>query len=552
MKDRTAIKWLMKVSAKVKWKLITLMLMNVFFAMLTVMFAFAVKAVIDGAVAKETTRLTWGGISLGIIVVLQFVFRVLINGLTEHVKCRLDVELRSKIFSEILSKTYGKITGYHSGELINRLTADINVVTDGITSIVPTFVSAFSRLILAVVALIYLDWIFAVAFVVAGALVFLVISLMREKLKKLHKSSQETEGRYRSFMQESIENLLAVKAFSANDKVVGRADEMQEENFKIKMRRRNYSVIGHATYNMIFSAGYLFALIYGAVQIFSGVMGYGALMAILQLINNVQVPFASISNVIPKYYAMLASAERVIELEKVEDEGSFNYVDATSTYENLYSINFENVAFGYDGENVISDMNVCIRKGEFIAITGASGIGKSTMIKLLLGVYPIDSGSLSLQLKSGEKQSIGKESRSLFSFVPQGNMLLSGSIRDNLTFFVGTRTDEQIEQALKISQADGFISELKDGIDTIVGEKGLGLSEGQIQRLAITRAILSDAPIMLLDEATSALDEQVEASLLTELKKLNDKTVIIITHKKQALNVCDGQITFENGKVYQR
>ena len=552
MKDRTAIKWLMKVSAKVKWKLITLMLMNVFFAMLTVMFAFAVKAVIDGAVAKETTRLTWGGISLGIIVVLQFVFRVLINGLTEHVKCRLDVELRSKIFSEILSKSYGKITGYHSGELINRLTADINVVTDGITSIVPTFVSAFSRLILAVVALIYLDWIFAVAFVVAGALVFLVISLMREKLKKLHKSSQETEGRYRSFMQESIENLLAVKAFSANDKVVERADEMQEENFKIKMRRRNYSVIGHATYNMIFSAGYLFALIYGAVQIFSGVMGYGALMAILQLINNVQVPFASISNVIPKYYAMLASAERVIELEKVEDEGSFNYVDATSTYKNLYSINFENVAFGYDGENVISDMNVCIRKGEFIAITGASGIGKSTMIKLLLGVYPIDSGSLSLQLKSGEKQSIGKESRSLFSFVPQGNMLLSGSIRDNLTFFVGKRTDEQIEQALKISQADGFISELKDGIETIVGEKGLGLSEGQIQRLAIARAILSDAPIMLLDEATSALDEQVEASLLTELKKLNDKTVIIITHKKQALNVCDGQITFENGKVYQR
>ena len=552
MKDRTAIKWLIKVSAKVKWKLITLMLMNVFFAMLTVMFAFAVKAVIDGAVDQETNKLMWGGISLGIIVVLQFVFRVLINGLTEHVKCRLDVELRSKIFNEILSKSYGKITGYHSGELINRLTADINVITDGITSIVPTFIAAFSRLVLAVVALIYLDWVFALAFVVAGGLVFLVISLMREKLKKLHKSSQETEGRFRSFMQESIENLLAVKAFSANDKVVERADDMQEENFKIKMRRRNYSVVGHATYNMIFSAGYLFALIYGAVQIFSGVMGYGALMAILQLINNVQVPFASISNVIPKYYAMLASAERVIEIEKIENEGAWEYVDAITTYDNLESINFENVAFGYDGEKVISDMNVLIRKGEFIAITGASGIGKSTMIKLLLGVYPIDSGSLSLQLKSGEKQSIGKESRSLFSFVPQGNMLLSGSIRDNLTFFVGARTDEQINEALKISQAYDFVNELKDGINTVVGEKGLGLSEGQIQRLAIARAILADAPIMLLDEATSALDEQVEAALLTELKKLNDKTVIIITHKKQALNICDGQIVFENGKVYQR
>lgn len=551
MKDRTAIKWLIKVSAKVKWKLITLMLMNVFFAMLSVAFAFAVKAVIDGAVNQETNRLMWGGISLGIIVILQFVFRVLINGLTEHVKCRLDVELRSKVFSAILSKSYGKITGYHSGDLINRLTADINVVTDGITSIVPTFISAFSRLIFAVVALIYLDWVFALAFVVAGCLVFLVISLMREKLKKLHKGAQETEGRFRSFMQESIENLLAVKAFSADDKVVGRAEEMQEENFKIKMRRRNYSVVGHATYNMIFSAGYLFALIYGAVQILGGTMGYGALMAILQLINNVQVPFASISNVIPKYYAMLASAERVIELENVEEEGRFNYIDAVTTYDNLESINFENVSFGYNGENVISNMNACIGKGDFVAITGASGIGKSTMIKLLLGVYPIESGSLILKLRSGE-QKVGKESRSLFSFVPQGNMLLSGSIRDNLIFFVGERTDEQIERALKISQAYEFISELKDGVNTVVGEKGLGLSEGQIQRLAIARAILSDAPIMLLDEATSALDEHIEEALLTELKKLNDKTVIIITHKKQALNICDGQIVFENGKVYQR
>lgn len=551
MKDRTSIKWIMKIAGKEKWKIVALMLMNVFFALLSVAFAFAVKAVIDGAVDKEYDRLMWGGISLGGIVLLQFLFRLFINGLTERVRCRLDIKLRSHVFSEILSKPYSKITGFHSGELINRLTADVNVITDGITSILPTFVASASRLVMAVAALIYLDWVFAVAFVTAGLLVFLTISLMRGKLKKLHKRSQETEGEVRSFMQESIENVLAVKAFSANGKVTEKADELQEENFKIKMKRKNYSVSGHAVYNMIFSAGYLFALIYGAIQIFDGGMAYGTLSAILQLINNVQVPFASISNVIPKYYATLASAERLMEIESVEGEGDEVYLDKDQTYLALSEIKFDGVTFAYDNEKVLSNIDVCIRKGEFVAITGASGIGKSTLIKLLLGVYPVNNGSLYIENLDGTKTAIGKSSRSLFAYVPQGNMLLSGTIRDNLTFFVGERDDESINRALKISQADEFINGLEKGLDTVIGEKGLGLSEGQVQRLAIARAILSDAPILLLDEATSAIDENLEVKLLEELKNLKDKTVIIVTHKKPALSVCDGKIIFDESGVHQ-
>ena len=550
MKDRVSIKWLINSSKKQKWKIVALMIMNVIFAALSVAFAFSVKAVIDGAVNGEYDMLIWGAVSLGVIVLMQFLFRLGINGLTEHVKCRLDVDLRSKLFKDILSKSYGKITGYHSGELINRLTADVSVITDGLTSILPSLVASASRLIMAVAALVYLDWVFAVAFVTAGALVCVTITLMRNKLKKLHKSAQETEGEMRSFMQEGIENVLAVKAFSADEKVASRADELQEKNFKIKMKRKNYSVSGHALYNMIFSAGYLFALIYGAIKIYGGDMEYGTLSAILQLINNVQVPFASISNVIPKYYAMLASTERLIEIEKVEDEGEEIYIDRDQTYARLDSINFDKVGFAYDNEKVLSNVNVSAKKGQFVAITGASGIGKSTLIKLLLGVYSASEGEVNLTLSNGEKIPANKSSRSLFTFVPQGNMLLSGSIKDNLTFFVGERSDEEILNALKISQADEFVSALEDGINTVVGEKGFGLSEGQIQRLAIARAILSNAPIMLLDEATSALDEGVEVKLLQAIKGLKDKTVIIITHKKAALDVCDKRIIFgDDGSV---
>ena len=526
-----------------------LIISNVIFSVLSIIFAFAIKYIIDGATTADYDKLLFGAIGLAAIVAMQFVFRIITGGLTEHIKGKLEITYKSLIFGNILNKKYDKLSAYHSGELMTRLTNDVNVVCEGITGIVPLIASSVARLASAVVALVMLDWIFAVALCVAGILVFTVIAILRGKLKSLHKKAQETEGKTRSFMQECIENLLAIKVFSVNDKIERRSDSLQQDNFKVKMKRKNYSVVGHSVYNLIFSAGYLFALIYGCTKIFTGTgMTYGDLSAILQLVNNVQVPFASLSGVLPKYYSMIASAERLMEVEAMESEDAGAVIDRDAVYKDLISVNFENVTFSYGRDKVFDKADFAVNKGDFVAVTGISGIGKSTLIKLLLGIYRVDGGSIYLSLK-GNKTDVDASTRPLFSYVPQGNMLFSGNIEENVKFIVPDASDEEVRRALDISCASEFIDQLPEGLKTKVGEKGTGLSEGQVQRIAIARALLSRAPVLLLDEATSALDEDTEYRVLDNLKKINGVTVIIISHKKAALTVCNRRVQIKNGKV---
>ncbi len=548
MRDTSTLKWIIKKSKSQTLKMWVLVFANMLFSLLSVAFAFAIREVINGATqAGQSTRVLYGAIALGSIVILQFCFRLFINGLSENIKAKLDIAFKSYIFSQILNKKYSETNKYHSGELLNRLSSDVTVITDGITNIVPTIASALTRLVSAVVALIFLDWIFAVAFTVAGALVFTVLALLRGKLKSLHGKTQETDGKTRSFMQECIANLLAIKVFDVNEKVEKESGELQDENFRYRMKRRNYSILGNATYNFIFSAGYLFALIYGAVKIMGGML-YGDLSAILQLVNNVQVPFMSLSSVFPQYFSMLSSAERLIEIEKLSDEPDKTPVDFKKLYSETSGIVFDDVGFTYDRDKVLDGGSLRIEKGDFVAITGISGIGKSTLMKLMLGVYPVEKGEIYLDTENG-KVALDNSTRGLFSYVPQGNMLFSGTLKDNVTFVNQNATVEEIDVALKASCADEFIGELPNGLDTVVGEKGVGLSEGQIQRIAIARALLCSAPIILLDEATSALDESTEHKLLQNLKALDGVTLIIISHKKAALDICNKRVEIKNKKI---
>lgn len=551
--QKNVYKWLNNRTAGQKGKIVLLILCNALFSALSVVFAFAIKGIIDGATNENrevgNRQLFISAIIIFAIIVLQFVFRFVINGLTEHIRGKLEISIKGNLFSQILVKKYEKINQVHSGELINRITADATIVADGITSIIPTVISASVRLICAIVALVYLDWIFAIAFIVAGVLVFLILTATRGLLKNLHKKTQETDGKTRSFMQECIENLLAIKVFSVEDKTDKKAEELQNENFKVKMKRKNISVLGHASYNFIFSAGYVFALIYGAFEIVKDVMTYGSLSAILQLVNNVQVPFASLSGIAPKYFSLMASAERIIEIEDYEEEVKGKYFNVNSVYQNLSSIEIANIGFKYSRDVVFDKANLTINKGDFIAITGSSGIGKSTLIKLMLGVYEVEKGSLTIKGKKDIE--INSSTRKLFAYVPQGNSLFSGKLKENLCFVDRVVTDEEIEKALEISCLKDFSLELPNGLDTVIGENGLGLSEGQAQRVAIARAILSKAPILLFDEATSALDENTEEKLLSNLKNLSDVTLIIVTHRKSALSICNRKVKIQSKKIVE-
>lgn len=551
--DKAVISWILKVCKSQIPTLVFLVAVNVIHGVTSVMFANFSKNVIDGAtVYHNVNHIVKFALALLGVVILQTTLSITRSCVSERCKGRLDIELKRHLLDVIMKKDYSVVTAYHTGELQNRMFNDVNVVTESFTRILPQGIFFCTKLLSSLIYLIVIDKVFALVFVIGGCVVFAVTQMFRKQLKELHKRVQETEGKTRSFIQEIVSNLLVVKAFSVEDKIQKETDELQEENFSAKIKRRNFSIFANTGLNSVFSIGTVFAVAFGAWRLLNGLMTYGTVTAMLQLVNQVQSPFASLSGVMPQYFSMIASAERLIEIDSIKDEicVNDNKIDADDTYNKMSEILFHNISFKYDRDIIFDNTSFSVNKGDFVAIMGISGIGKSTLLKLLLGVFNTQGGEILLKTSAGDIP-IDKNTRRLFSYVPQGNMVISGTIRENLTFINEHATDEEIEKAVKVSCAKQFIDELPLGLDTVIGEKGMGLSEGQVQRLAIARSLLSKSPILLLDEATSALDEETEKQFLTNLRELDNMTCIIVSHKKAAIEICDKNIQIMNGKIVE-
>lgn len=547
--DIKVIKWLLSIGKSQIGKVIIIVLTNGVGASLSIFFASLSKRIIDSAtVDKDINLVIKYAVCLAALIFIQLALSLLSKSFVERCHGRLEMIFKQHMLCEIMKKDYSKISEFHTGELQNRMFNDVSIVAEGMTSILPNAVYFIVKLICAFSYLVFIDKIFALLFLVGGIVVFLLMGIFRSTIKRLHKYVQETEGKTRSFIQEAIINLLVVKSFVVEDKVANDANELQKENYKAKMKRRFFSISANAGISTVFSLGYLFALAFGAYRLLNGQMTYGTVTAVLQLVNQVQTPFASLSSIMPKYYALVASGERLMEICSIPDEECSENIDVEETYNLMKSISLQNISFGYDRELVLDNTSLQINKGDFVAVMGISGIGKSTILKLLLGVFKPNDGKIEINLN--DKVILAdKSTRKLFAYVPQGNMLLSGTIRDNLTFINSNATDEEISEAVRISCSKQFIDELPMGLETVIGEKGAGLSEGQIQRLAIARSLLSKSPVLLLDEATSALDEATEKEFLTNLKEMKNVTCIIVSHKKAALDICNKCIQIVDGKI---
>lgn len=548
--DTAVIKWIIGVS-KGSWIFViiyaVLSAALSFFGILT---ALGMKDVINGATSRNMDLLKRGAAFLLFLVILQIALKIFNSNIFERAKAKIEIKIRSRVFERILHKDYAKLSKHHSGDLLNRLNSDVQTICNGVTGLIPNIVSLLTKLISAVVIMISLDPTFAMIFLIGGTLIAATTRFFRNYLKRIHKQAQEAEGNISSFFQESITSILVIKVFNAYEQVVKKANDLQLKSYKIRIKRATISIFANTGIQMAFSLGYLFATVFGAYRVYQGRIDIGELTAILQLVNQIQVPLSSLAGVLPTFYGILASAERIIEIEEYEDELDVNEPigDVQEYYKKLETINFDNLTFKYNRDLIFDDASITINKGDFAAITGISGIGKSTLLKLLLGVIYPESGEISITI-DGNKRIADKSTRDLFSYVPQGNMLLSGTLRENITFMCEGKTDDDIRRAIELSCSDEFIDDLPEGLETVIGERGLGLSEGQVQRIAIARAILYDSPILLLDEATSALDEGTEERLLRNLRKLDNRTCIIITHKPAALNVCNKEIRIENKKI---
>lgn len=549
--DLAVLRWIAGISRGQGIKFVLLILCNMLSGASSVVFAGLTKGVIDSAVEyADLHRVLRYALYLFLLLLFQLALHLIGRSTEERLKARLEMAFKQHMLAQVMQKDYAAVSAYHTGDLQNRMFNDVRVVSDGFATLLPNVLAMLTRLLCAFVYLLQLDSGFALVFLAAGCVLAACTQLFRKTIKRLHKKVQETEGKTRSFIQEAVSNLLVIKAFSAEKQVEAQTDALQQSNFRARMKRRAFSIASSAGISAVFSFGYVLALAYGAVRILDGSFTYGTVTAILQLVNQIQQPILSLSNVMPSYFTLVASAERLLEIEKLPDEPKLaEAADAKELYEKWQAVEFSGISFSYGRVPVLENTSFSFQKGDFVAITGISGIGKSTLLKLLLGVFPPQGGRIVLQTASGACP-VSAATRPLFAYVPQGNMLFSGTIFENLTFMHPSASEDAVRRALAVSCADRFVDELPQGLQTVVGEHGYGLSEGQVQRLAVARSLLSGAPVLLLDEATSALDEATEHRFLQNLRALPGLTCLIVSHKQAALQICNKHVYIKNRKIY--
>ena len=564
---QSARRWLYTVPGNRKWYIVALTLVQALLGGSGVLYALLLRGVVDAAVGGSRTAFWQNLILIIALAAGQLLLRAVVRWLTELTKSTFENTFKKRLTETLLKKDYLRVSAVHSGEWMNRLTNDTVVVANDYTEIIPGLVGMAVRLVSALVMIIAIEPLFAAILIPGGGMLALFTILFRKIMKRLHKKVQESDGKLRVFLQERIASLLMLRSFAAEEQTLARAEEKMHAHKAARMRRNRFSNLCNIGFGAAMTGMYLLGVGWCGYGILVGTISFGTLTAIMQLVSQVQAPMANITGFLPRYYAMLASAERLMEAEHFEEDGekAKPLSEIIPFYQNRLSvIGLKDVFFTYypvsddaqriektDMPVVLENLSIKIRKGEYTAFTGASGCGKSTALKLLMCVMHPDAGTRYYTDKQGENCELTSAYRRLFAYVPQGNYLMSGTIREIVSFAEpkAKNDDERLYHALRIACAEEFVSELEQGVDTLLGERGTGLSEGQMQRIAIARAIYSQSPILLLDEATSALDAATEQHLLENLRTMTDKTVVIVTHRLAALSICDRVLSFTESGI---
>lgn len=545
----SALKWLISALKRETHDIILLTVLNSMISASAVMFALDMRKVIDSAVSHNKPDFKLYTLILGAIIIFQILVRAICRRMDEKSKSSIENILKKRAYETILTRDFSALSAYHTGELQNRMTSDTVIIAEGITAVLPNITAMLVKIAGAAIVLFMLDIRFALIFLIGGFVLICVTYSFRKIMKKLHKQVQSADGEVRSYLQETVENLLVIRCFGGEKKSAEIAVNKMKSHQNIRLKRNMFSNLCNIGFGIVMNGGYFFGLIWCGTGILYGSISYGTLTTVLQLVNQIQQPFANITGYLPKYYSMLASAERFMELENLKKDNieKISKENRDKLYENIREIRFEGISFHYpDGTEVLKNFNHSIDKGSFTAIMGQSGIGKSTLLKLLISIYDIDEGKINFIANDNKKIAVTGSERSMFAYVPQGNFLMSGTIAEAVSFMSDMPLDmEKVKKSCEIACADEFIEHLDNSYNMPIGENGAGLSEGQIQRLAVARAVYSDAPVLLLDESTSALDELTEQKLLENLRRMTNKTVIIITHRKAALKICDKIIDFD-------
>jgi ATP-binding cassette subfamily B protein len=494
------------------------------------------KTIIDVATGEREGNLLQYSIILVTLVVIQILLRLWDIRLRRMTEVRMANSIRLNVFSRLLYTRWQELSTLHSGDMLTRIIKDTDDVINVIVTTFPLAISAGVQFIGALVILFILDPILALILGIGMPLLALFGRLYYTKMRKYTVEVKESESLITSMMEESLLNQIIIRTFERQENELNRLEKLQSKLHRSVHKRTNISVVANLLMGSTFSGGYITAFIWSAYGLAKKTVSFGTVTAYLQLVNRIQRPLFDLIRLLPSIVSAKTAVERLIYLTgfKLED------IKEKIVLNGKITLKFENVTFAYTPESkpVLSDFSMIVKPGTMVAVMGETGVGKTTLLRLLLALIKPDSGKITIS-DGNEDVTISERTRANFVYVPQGNSLFSGTIRDNLLMGDLSADDDELKRVLKIAVAE-FVFDLPEGLDTVLGENGSGLSEGQAQRIAIARSLLRPGKVLLFDEATSALDNDTEREFLKNLKsEISDRTVLFITHQREVASFCE-------------
>ena len=530
------LKFLIDISKGHRKSLLIITLIGILSVAISLSFVWALKIVIDVASGDAEGSLFHFSLILVLLTLLRVLLNVVDVRFANMTEVKVGNSIRQKVFANLLYTKWIEASSLHSGDVLTRIIKDTDDIIKTLISTFPMLITATLQLGGAFIILLVMDPVLALILGVAMPVLLLFSKPYYVKMRDYTRQIKESESSITSMMEENLLNQLVVRTYERQENELGRLGNLQRELQGKVQKKTVVSAWARFVSGMAFSGGYITAFIWGARGIANKTITFGTVTAYLQLVNQIQRPLYDLMRLFPTVISAQAASERLSFLKKLESEE----IGEKQFLEGRVSLNIENITYSYKDDNkpVISNFSLDAKPGEMIAVMGETGAGKTTLIRLILALIEPQKGSISIR-NEVKSVKVSPSTRSNFVYVPQGNTLFSGTIRNNLLIGNPDADEDMLIKVLEIASAN-FVLDLPEGLDTVLGMGGSGVSEGQAQRIAIARSLLRPGKILLLDEATSALDIETEKTFLTNLKThIGDRTVLFITHHAEVANYCD-------------
>ena len=534
-------KWIFSYSARYKGAIAFYVILGIFSTSMGLVSSVASKYMIDIITGYETSKL-WVMI---LIMVGSTIFSLAFSSIISRISTKLSIDInndiQADIFDKIVDADWLSLNKYSNGDILNRFNGDIGTVSSNAISWLPTIIIAVYNFVATFFVIMHYDWVMAVIALGSAPVMLLMSRFMIKKQRDYSKKVREMSSQLMTFEVEAFYNFDTIKSFGVAPHYSKKMRWWQGKFRDISLKYNLFSIKTNIFLSILGTVVQFIAFGYCLFRLWTNDITYGTMTLFLQQRSNLSSAFNSVVSIIPAFLNSSVSAHRIRELVELPKEVHIPESGEMDQYvEQGFEVQMKDVNFSYvEGTRVITDSAFQAKPGEIVALVGPSGEGKTTMIRLILGLVRPEDGAVKLRAASGQEIEMNAETRHLFAYVPQGNTILSGTIAENMRMVKEDATDEEIIEALKVACAWDFVEKLPLQINNSVGERGRGLSEGQAQRIAIARAVLRDAPILLLDEATSALDVTTERTVLKNIVKQHpNKTCMVTTHRPSVLNLC--------------